>query len=82
MKFGFNQIGEQPPKWIVKINDILIMFIMPAFALWVLTIPERVLDAEMKNFAGATATFGVALLKGLQYLTGQTQIEKKYGNEG
>lgn len=81
MKFGLNQINKESPEWFVLLTDIIIIIVMPAFAIWALTIPERFIAADIKNFIGASATFFVAILKGLQIFTGKKDI-KEYDNEG
>lgn len=71
MKFGINQIGKEAPEWLVKLIDILIMFIMPAFVAFILSIPDKYLSMDFKNLLGAGATFVIAILKGIQYMSGK-----------
>lgn len=76
MKFGIDQIQNPAPKWFKKMMDALIIFVMPSMATFMLTIPEGWVSAEVKNFLGAGATFGVALLKALQFFVGDEKSAK------
>jgi hypothetical protein len=70
MKFGLDQIGKEPPKWLKMLSDIAII-ILGAFAVYVLSIPDSILTPDNKNFIGATATFLVSILKGIEMLSGK-----------
>jgi len=76
MKFGLKQIGRDAPEWLVKLIDGLIMFIMPAFAAFILSIPDKYLSMDLKNLFGAGATFGIAVLKAFQYMSGKKENQQ------
>ncbi len=72
MKFGINQLGRKAPLWLTFISNFSVVF-LGAFAVYVMSIPDSYISAENKNFYGATATFLVSLLKGIELLTGKEE---------
>ena len=76
-KFGIDQIGKPAPVWLSRLLNTLIIIVMPALATFILAIPNEILSADAKNFLGALATFGLALLKGLQFLMGEEKQDIK-----
>ena len=75
-KFGIDQIDKPAPNWIGRLLNTLIIIVMPAMATFVLAIPNDMLSADNKNFFGALATFGLAILKALQFLLGEENPDK------
>lgn len=77
MKFGISQIGKQSPESIVKFIDAIIIFIMPAFASFIVSVPPQYLSEPRKNLIGAFATFTIASLKALQYMIGKKEVDQE-----
>ncbi|MDB5283618.1 MAG: hypothetical protein JWO06_2693 [Bacteroidota bacterium] len=71
VKFGINQIENPSPVWMDRLINALIIIVMPAFAAFVLAVPNNIINADVKNFLGAFGTFIIAVLKGLQFLIGE-----------
>lgn len=70
MKFGLDQIGKDSPKWISRLANALVV-ILGAAAVFSMTIPERIMSAEDKNFLGGTFTFLVSMVTVFKIITGK-----------
>lgn len=77
MKFGISQIGKKSPESLVKFIDAIIIFIMPAFASFIVSIPPQYLSEPRKTLIGAFATFTIATLKGFQYMIGKIDTDQE-----
>lgn len=71
IKFGLNQINKPSPRWMERCLNALIIIIMPAMATFILAIPTDIINADTKNLMGALATLTIALLKAIQFLSGE-----------
>lgn len=71
MKFGIDQFKNPAPKWFTRLVNAMILFVMPAMATFMISIPDQWISPEIKNFLGAGATFGIAFLKGIQFFLGE-----------
>jgi len=69
MKFGIKQIGRDAPKWLSRLSDFSVL-IVGAFAVYITQIPESYILPDAKNLIGSTASFCVAILKGIEILSG------------
>lgn len=74
MKFGVEQTNSPEPKWMKLLFNLVVIVIMPAFAIYIISIPDEILDATTKNFIGATTTFFVAIFQGIKELSGDANI--------
>lgn len=71
MKIGLDQINKPEPNWMKKAFNILVIVVLPAFAVYVLAVPDNYLSQDLKIFLGATSTFVVAIFQGIKELSGK-----------
>lgn len=70
MKFGLTQLNKEAPKWLTFLSDYSII-VLGAFAIYSTQIPDSYINSDLKNLLGSTATFIVAILKGIEMLSGK-----------
>ena len=68
MKFGIDQIGKPAPQWMERLWTALTLFIFPACAAYMLSLPEDLVREHTKHVLGACGTFFLAIFKALKFL--------------
>lgn len=79
MKFGVDQTDSPEPRWMKNLFNLVVIAIAPAFAIWIISVPENILNLEYKNFIGATSTFFVAIFQAIKELSGDGSISIRNG---
>lgn len=78
VKVGFNQFGKPAPLAYKRFVTMLIVFVVPATATYIVNIPVEILTDNAKVFIGITATYILSILKGFEFFLGEdSQPEKE-----
>ena len=72
VKFGLNQINNPAPLLYRRLLNVFIIFIIPATATFVITLPVEAMNETTKILIGAFSTYVLAILKGVEYLLGDS----------
>lgn len=73
LKFGFSQINNPAPLLYRRFLSVLIIFIIPSTATFIIGLPLKAMTDETKIIIGLFATYVLALLRGLEYLLGNNK---------
>lgn len=76
IKFGIKQWNNQSPEWLSLTANILVIAVAPALAGLVLSLNQAgIITDKTSIILGATGTCVIAIVKGIQKLTGTNKTE-------